>query len=498
MPPETSYSISDNLLRRRTMSMPAMLCMLLALLLQQAWLSTAQTAEVAPVGWRLCNSDEQLVQCGAIPLTRRYRVHRRDCCRLYRPGRFPQTTQAVVAAASVQQASVASTIPRSDLTTDYLTQPNYYLGQTGCPAVLTANTPTFTTGTSYSNFVITGTPIPNLTKAVIQRVKSSIIAGTSLPTDVLNYYNSIRKVNTVNGVSFNHPGAGTGAAELALMRYRVNTSAPVQSAARDSLITGTGVKPKTYVTAAGTWSTPADCPATGYYGPLPMGSVQVRYGGTDATGVICASNYPSTAPPTSCGHISFVELDGQMSYKMALAYHATGDTRYSDQVINIVTTWCNTNTRWGYHYENGPLEAGWGVAAMARALELVRQRAPAGLIQKFTTWVMGPPYTGNIIYNMEYYINLTIAQNRPNQFGNWHTTLGETYMAVDVLSDNINTYNKGVSIFNTVISKYLRWGKDPYAAGRVLGECSETLRDMYHTQFGLGGEQRLEKRMHAC
>lgn len=64
-------------------------------------------------------------------------------------------------------------------------------------------------------------------------------------------------------------------------------------------------------------------------------------------------------------------------------------------------------------------------------------------------------------------------------------------MAVGVLSENITTYNRGVGLFNTVVAQYLRWGKDPYATGppsaRVLGEATETLRDMYHTQFGMGG-----------
>lgn len=62
-------------------------------------------------------------------------------------------------------------------------------------------------------------------------------------------------------------------------------------------------------------------------------------------------------------------------------------------------------------------------------------------------------------------------------------------MAVGVLADNITTYSKGVALFNTTLSDYLKWGKGAYATARVLGECSETLRDMYHSQFGLGGER---------
>eukprot|EP00878_Enallax_costatus_P042382 GHUV01049721.1.p1 GENE.GHUV01049721.1~~GHUV01049721.1.p1 ORF type:complete len:100 (-),score=18.16 GHUV01049721.1:307-606(-) len=65
----------------------------------------------------------------------------------------------------------------------------------------------------------------------------------------------------------------------------------------------------------------------------------------------------------------------------------------------------------------------------------------------------------------------------------------EAYMAVGVLSDNTTTYSKGVDLFNTTVSDYLKWGKGSYTSGRVLGECSETLRDMYHSQFGLGGEK---------
>eukprot|EP00878_Enallax_costatus_P046268 GHUV01056038.1.p1 GENE.GHUV01056038.1~~GHUV01056038.1.p1 ORF type:complete len:102 (+),score=2.77 GHUV01056038.1:212-517(+) len=59
-----------------------------------------------------------------------------------------------------------------------------------------------------------------------------------------------------------------------------------------------------------------------------MASVQIRYGGSDASGTVCPSNYPPTAPQDQCGHESFVELDGQMAYKMAIAYHVTNDTRW--------------------------------------------------------------------------------------------------------------------------------------------------------------------------
>lgn len=192
-----------------------LLCLIAALLLQHTQPIAAQgqtqtPADLLPVGWRACNSIEQLIYCDQIPLTKEFRPQRRACCREYRPERLPPEAQTLVTAASVQQAAVATQVTRTDLTADYLTAPNYFIGQTNCPRALTANVPTFSTAATSTNVAIVSTTRPWLTKAQIQRVKISIISGTSLPADVKNYYNSIRRVNTVNGVSFNHPGSGAG------------------------------------------------------------------------------------------------------------------------------------------------------------------------------------------------------------------------------------------------------------------------------------------------
>lgn len=49
-------------------------------------------------------------------------------------------------------------------------------------------------------------------------------------------------------------------------------------------------------------------------------------------------------------------------------------------------------------------------------------------------------------------------------------------------------WTQGVKLFGTTVSSYFRWGRAAaWKEGRLLGECSETLRDIYHTQFGLGG-----------
>lgn len=42
-----------------------------------------------------------------------------------------------------------------------------------------------------------------------------------------------------------------------------------------------------------------------------------------------------------------LQLDGQMAYKMALAWHVTGDDRYAAQVLEIADAWASTTQDWG-------------------------------------------------------------------------------------------------------------------------------------------------------
>lgn len=59
-----------------------------------------------------------------------------------------------------------------------------------------------------------------------------------------------------------------------------------------------------------------------------------------------------------CSHIAFVELDGQMAFKQALAWAVTGDAAYAATALGIVDRWASRNVEWGICAENGPLEAG--------------------------------------------------------------------------------------------------------------------------------------------
>jgi len=61
-------------------------------------------------------------------------------------------------------------------------------------------------------------------------------------------------------------------------------------------------------------------------------------------------------------------------------------------------------------------------------------------------------------------------------------------MAVALLTDDQPRFIKAAQLYNETVASYLKWGKGEWAAGgRTPGECSETLRDIFHSEFGLGG-----------
>lgn len=47
--------------------------------------------------------------------------------------------------------------------------------------------------------------------------------------------------------------------------------------------------------------------------------------------------------------------DGQMAYKQAMAFAATGDAAHAEIAQRIMEGWATVNKVWGLQYENGPL-----------------------------------------------------------------------------------------------------------------------------------------------
>jgi hypothetical protein len=125
---------------------------------------------------------------------------------------------------------------------------------------------------------------------------------------------------------------------------------------------------------------------------------------------------------------------------------------------------------------------------MARSLDLLRATWPGFKpkhLDAFMAWV-----DGQLMPQMDHYVDVitptAVAKGRTNTYGNWHASVADCMMAVGVLSDDRARYDKGLALYRKTVREYFRWGRGRYAPGRIVGESTETLRDIYHTLFGLG------------
>ena len=354
--------------------------------------STTSPGDAAPVV--PCGSEQQIIMCGEIPFSEI--EARQACCYLYRYVEPTAEVQAAVAAASdaAEVTAAAATNDRPDLDAlgaTALPPPWNYTAK--CLRSTQASIPSFA-GTSNGAPIRLTVPILNST--IITKIKAEALAvmRTSMDTLwVVTAHNNLRRVNTSSRLI--HPGIPSGPAELPLLSYRLSKSIPLTTTARTSLLTGTGVPPKVF---QGGWFPPTGTRiSTDYTGPYAMASVQSRYGGLDGgNGSACPANYPSSsspggAPKTNCGHVTWVELDGAQIYRNSIAWWATNQTVYAQSSHTYIKAWVNTNAQWGWWRENGPLEAGWGVAAVAKALELLKYKKAfpgyeVAVVNKFITW----------------------------------------------------------------------------------------------------------------
>lgn len=70
--------------------------------------------------------------------------------------------------------------------------------------------------------------------------------------------------------------------------------------------------------------------------------------------------------------------------------------------------------------------------------------------------------------------------------GNWHASCADCLVAFGSLAGDEARYRQGLDLYRTTVESYFKWGRPPYDKGRLIGEATETLRDIYHTLFGIG------------
>lgn len=173
------------------------------------------------------------------------------------------------------------------------------------------------------------------------------------------------------------------------------------------------------------------------------------------------------------GHDEFVG-DGEMTYKAAVAYLVTRNEAYARLAVGILDAWAKTCTT--FTGSNGPLEAAWGTAAMARAAELLKHVWPqgwaaAGVEAHYVAWV------DKLLYPL---LTKRLGWDDAN---NWGLSRCEARLALAFLKDGTAAAADTLKEVAWVQAEYKRIHQKYVAA---TGQTGEWTRDHYHTQFGLG------------
>lgn len=169
------------------------------------------------------------------------------------------------------------------------------------------------------------------------------------------------------------------------------------------------------------------------------------------------------------GHKEFVEWDGVQAYSQTIAWLCTGNERYAQNAAKIIDAWSTTCTE--FTGQNAPLVAGWGGTSMLRALELLKYTWPGftpELFDRFMAFmdrlIMVPTCIGQREYQGWKFKN------------NWHSTIAELKAQLAVMRGDKALWQAALKQAQEVMDFYLH----------KTGECHETSRDLYHSQFGLG------------
>jgi hypothetical protein len=169
------------------------------------------------------------------------------------------------------------------------------------------------------------------------------------------------------------------------------------------------------------------------------------------------------------GHDEFTG-DAMQIYNLTLMYISTSDKKYAIKAIELQDEWnikCKSFTG-----SNAPLECAWGSICMVRAIELLKYMFPE--FSKYQTFEERfKVFLKNIIIP-----NLT---NRYNEIikwnNNWIITIQEALIQIYLYYNDITNVNKIIEDFKKVLPKCII---------HECGMCTETKRDLIHTQFQIG------------
>ena len=170
------------------------------------------------------------------------------------------------------------------------------------------------------------------------------------------------------------------------------------------------------------------------------------------------------------GHDEFTG-DSMQIYNLALMFIATNDHRYMKKAIELQDDWSKKCQ--SFKGSNAPLECAWGATIMIRAVELLKYNKPVNV-----------PWDTEFEKRFKTFIQSIILPNLLSRYNeitkwnnNWILTIQEALLQYYLYIDDAVNANRIIEDFQTAVMKCV-----PHECGM----CTETKRDLIHTQFQLG------------
>lgn len=170
------------------------------------------------------------------------------------------------------------------------------------------------------------------------------------------------------------------------------------------------------------------------------------------------------------GHDEFTG-DSMQIYNLALMFIATNDDRYMKKAIELQDDW-NVKCE-SFKGSNAPLECAWGSTIMIRAVELLKYNKPSNI-----------PWDTKFEQRFKAFLQRIITPNLLSRYNeitkwnnNWILTIQEALLQYYLYVDDVVNANRMIDDFQYAVIKCV-----PHECGM----CTETKRDLIHTQFQLG------------
>ena len=160
-----------------------------------------------------------------------------------------------------------------------------------------------------------------------------------------------------------------------------------------------------------------------------------------------------------------ITKDAEQCVQQAVMYCATGKLVYADTAAKILTAWAGTCKE--FSGSNAPLELGWAGCSFVRAAEILKHTWPKG-------WTKDHAAAVDTLIDA---IVLPAITKKLGWTNNWQTTICEARLQIAIYRDNQTDIDWAIQEYKRILSTYVL----------PTGQTQETLRDLVHAQFGIGG-----------